>query len=308
MRLFRLVATVLLAWAVLATGALAQNGLERFEREIKPQIQIEQFTYGAAQPLGAAGFVLNDVVAVIPANTATVDKASTLRIAKVTVEELDFDRIKDADGDDDIPRFAKMKIEGMTGDEEMSAALAAYGVPRVPVDVTLDYRLDGKAKVFTLGKLEVALRGQAKLALSMVVDGVSEKSNEVENAVDDGRLRAAALTIDDSGLLATLLPSLAREQGQTAEGLIGVALLWLSAFSDGQGPQTLKALDAITSFLGDWKAAKGPLTINLAPARAAAMSDIDKVMEPNALVDVFGLSATYPASRNGAAKAGPVAK
>lgn len=307
MRLIRVAATVLVAWAVLAAGALAQNGLERFEREIKPQIQIEQFTYSAAQPLGAAGFVLNDVVAVMPANAATGDKASTLRIDKVTVAEIDFDRMKEAN-DEDIPRFAKVKIEGMTGDEAMFTALTPYGVPRVPVDVVLDYRLDGSTKVFTLGKLEIALRGQGKLGLSLVVDGTSDKVSELEVAEDDLRLRAAALTIDDSGLLAKLLPPLAIEQGQTAEGLIGVALLSLSAFCDGQGPPTLKALDAIASFLGDWKAPRGPLMISLAPTRTAAVADIDKVMEPNALVDVFGLSATYPATRDGAAKAGPVVK
>jgi hypothetical protein len=31
-------------------------------------------------------------------------------------------------------------------------------------------------------------------------------------------------------------------------------------------------------------------------------------MEPNALVDVFGLSTSYPATREGAAKAGPTSK
>jgi hypothetical protein len=38
------------------------------------------------------------------------------------------------------------------------------------------------------------------------------------------------------------------------------------------------------------------------------MSDLDKVMEPNALVDIFGLTASYPATRDGAAKAGPSGK
>ena len=52
----------------------------------------------APQPLGNAGFVLNDVVAVMPANPATGDKESTLKIQKVTVEELDFDRMKDHQG------------------------------------------------------------------------------------------------------------------------------------------------------------------------------------------------------------------
>jgi hypothetical protein len=307
MRLIRVLMTAVLAWAVLATGVVAQNGLERFEQVIKPQIQLEKFTYASAQPLGNAGFVLIDVVAVMPASPSTGDKASTLKIDKVTVEELDFERMKDIN-DDDMPRFAKLKLEGMNGDEEMFTALTPYGVPRVPVDVVLDYRLDGKAKVFTLNKLEIGLRGQARLALSLVIDGVSEKSSEVAGAMDDGRLRAASLTVDDTGLLAKLLPPLAKEQGQTAEGLVGVALISLAALCDGQGPATLKALDAVASFIGDWQGPKGPLVINLAPTKTAAVSDLDKVMEPNALVDVFGLSTSYPATRDGAAKAGPAAK
>ena len=307
MRLIRLIVTALLAWAVLATGVSAQNGLERFEREIKPQIQLEKFAYGGSQPLGTAGFVLTDVVAVLPASPSTGDKASTLKIDRLTVDELDFDRMKDLD-DDEMPRFARLKIEGMTGDEEMFTALTSYGVPRVPVDVVLDYRLDGLAKSFTLNRLEISLRGQAKLGLNLVIEGISEKSSEVADAMDDGRVRTASLTIDDSGLLAKLLPPLAQEQGQTAEGIVGVALVTLAAFCEGQGPATLKALDAIASFIGDWKSPKGTLMINLEPVKTAAISDIDRIMEPNALTDIFGLSASYPATREGAAKAGPTAK
>jgi hypothetical protein len=43
-------------------------------------------------------------------------------------------------------------------------------------------------------------------------------------------------------------------------------------------------------------------------ARAMAMPDLDRVVEPSALIYVFGLSATYLATRDGAAKAGPVVK
>jgi len=307
MRLIRLLVTSVLAWTVLATSVSAQNGLERFEREIKPQIQLEKFAYGGSQPLGNAGFVLTDVVAVLPASPSTGDKASTLNIDRLTVDELDFDRMKDLD-DDEMPRFAKLKIEGMTGDEEMFTALTSYGVPRVPVDVVLDYRLDGLAKSFTLNRLEISLRGQAKLGLNLVIEGISEKSSEVADAMDDGRVRTASLTIDDSGLLAKLLPPLAQEQGQTAEGIVGVALVTLAAFCEGQGPATLKALDAIASFIGDWKSPKGTLMINLEPVKTAAISDIDRIMEPDALIDIFGLSASYPATREGAAKAGPTAK
>ena len=138
----------------LATASWAQNGLERFEKDIKPQLELKKFTYASAAPLGDAGFVLNDVVAVMPANQATGDKESTVKIQKVTVEELDFDRLKKTAKDDEAPRFAKLKLEGMTGDDEMFTALAPYGVPNVPFDIALDYRIDSAAKVLDLKTLE----------------------------------------------------------------------------------------------------------------------------------------------------------
>ena len=296
-----------LAWLFLSSVVTAQTGLERFEREIKPQTELKSFIYKNAETLGDTGFVLNQVVAVMPANPATGDKESTLTIDKVTVEALDFERMKKIN-DDDMPRFAKLRLEGMNGDEEMFAALEPYGIPRVPMDVVLDYRLDGAAKVFTLTTLEISLRGQGKLGLSLVIDGVSEKSSEVAGAKDEGRLRTASLTVDDSGLLGKLLPAIAKEQGQTADALSAFALVSIASFCDGQGAATLKALDALASFVGDWQAPKGPLVLGLKPAKTAAMSDLDKVLEPNALVDVFGLEASYPGTRPGAAKAGPANK
>ena len=296
-----------LAWLFLSSVATAQNGLERFEREIKPQIELKSFTYKNAETLGDTGFVLTQVVAVMPANPATGDKESTLTIDKVTVEALDFERMKKIN-DDEMPRFAKLRLEGMNGDEEMFAVLDPYGIPRVPMDVVLDYRLDGASKVFTLNKLEISLRGKGKLGLSLVIDGVSEKSSEVADAKDDGRLRTASLTVDDTGLLGKLLPAIAKEQGQTADALAAFALVSIAAFCEGQGQATLNALDALASFVGDWQAPKGPLVLGLKPAKTAAMSDLDKVLEPNALVDVFGLEASYPGTRPGAAKAGPANK
>jgi hypothetical protein len=305
--MMRLLVGTVLAWLFLSSAVTAETGLERFEREIKPQIELKSLTYKNAETLGDTGFVLNEVVAVMPANPATGDKESTLKIDKVTVEALDFERMKNIK-DDDMPRFAKIRLDGLIGDEEMFALLDPYGIPRVPMDVVLDYRLDGAEKVFTLNALEIALRGQGKIGLTLVIDGVSEKSSEMAGTRDDGRLRTASLTLDDNGLIAKLLPAIGKEQGQTAEAYVAFALVSIAAFCEGQGPATLKALDAVASFIGDWKAPKGALVIGLKPTKTAGMSDLDKVMEPNALVDIFGLSASYPATRDGAAKAGPAGK
>ena len=299
----RLVAAALVGlvfWGFVA-GASAQNGLQRFESDIKPQLEVKKFTYGSASALGSAGFVLNDVVAVIPGNPATGDKDSTLKIDKVTVDELDFDRLKKGAADDELPRFAKLKIEGMTGDDTLSTALTPYGVPKVPVDVTLDYRLDTATKVLTLSKLEVSLRGEARVALALVVDGISDKSSQMQGSKDDGRLRTASLDIDDTGLLAKVLPALAKAQGTTAEAMVAMATVPLASFTAGQGPATLKALDSLVSFIGDWKQPKGPIKIAIKPAKTASLADLDKVMEPNALTDIFGLTVDYAGTRAGAA-------
>src|ERR1700704_3973838 len=218
-----------------AAGASAQNGLQRFESEIKPQFELKKFTYGSASALGSAGFVLNDVVAVIPGNPATGDQGSTGKIDKVTVDELDFDRLKKGASDDELPRFAKLKIEGMTGDDTLSTALTPYGVPKVPVEVTLDYRLDTATKVLTLSKLEVNLRGQARVALAVVLDGISDKTSQMQGSKDDGRLRTASLDIDDTGLIAKVLPAAAKAQGAAPKAFVAMAVASIAAFTPGQG-------------------------------------------------------------------------
>lgn len=290
----------------LATGgfveaAWAEDGLQRFEAELKPQLELKSFTYKTGTAVGTSGFVLTDVVAVVPANAATGDKESTVKIERVAVDALDFDRLKKDAKDDEAPRFAKLRFEGMTGDDEIFTALAPYGVPKVPVDIALDYAIDGKEKVLTLKTLEVNLRGQASITLALVVDGISDKSS----AMDDGKLRTASLTIDDSGLIAKVLPAMAKEEGIKEQELVDTALGALQGFATIQGLPTLKALDAVASFVADWKSPKGPLALGLKPTTTAGLEDLDKIMKPNALVDLFGFTATYPGTRPGAAKSGP---
>ena len=300
-----------LVWVfiVFAGGAFAQDGLQRFERDLKPQFEFEKFTYSSASPLGASGFVLNDVVAIAPASPQTGGKTTTFKFDKVTVEEFDFERVpkgglKDKSGNDDVPRFARLKLEGISGDDDFKTILAGYGVPPVPLDAAFDYRLDPATKVLTINKLEFSLRGLARAELNLVLDGISDKASKIEGAKDDGRLRTATLVYDDKGLLTKLLPAIAKQNGGTVEMWIGMAQGPLQGFAAGQGPETMKLLDALASYLADWKAPKGPLRITLNPPKTTSLNDLDKVMQPNALTEVFGLVATYEGTRPGAAGGG----
>jgi hypothetical protein len=198
----------------------------------------------------------------------------------------------------------KIKLEGITGDDDVFAMAAPYGVPKVPVDFTLDYRLDGPSKVLTLSKLELNLRGQARLALAFVLDGISEKMSQAAGAKDDGRLRTGSLDLDDTGLLAKVLPAVAQMQGSTPEALVAMAVTPIAAFTANQGKPTLAALDSIVSFILDWKKPNGPIKISIKPAKTASLNDLDKIAQPNALVDLFGLSVEYAGTRAGAASGG----
>jgi hypothetical protein len=63
----------------------------------------------------------------------------------------------------------------------------------------------------------------------------------------------------------------------------------------------VKALDGLASFITDWKKPKGPITISVAPAKSASLADLDKIEQPNALTDIFGLKVEYAGTRAGAA-------
>lgn len=292
---------LLLGLSLFATGqAQAQNGLQRFEKDIKPQLEFKSLTYDKAAPVGDKGFTLSNVVAVMPAS-ATGGQDSTIKIEKVTVEEIDFDRMKDTGKKDEIPLFARLRIEGMTGDDDLSGMLESFGIPKAPVDLALDYRLNPADKVLTISKLEMGLQGQGSLSLSMILDGVSDKASEAAGAKDTASLRSASLVYTDVGLLSQLVPAVAKQQGMAADAMIAMAVAPIGAFAANKGPGTVKALDGIASFIADWKKPKGPITISVAPAKSASINDLDKIEQPNALTDIFGLKVEYAGTRAGAA-------
>src|SRR5258707_6763531 len=121
------------------------------------------------------------------------------------------------------------------------------------------------------------MRGETKITLALVVDGISDKSG-MAGAKDDGRLRSASLSIDDSGLLAKLLPAYAKEEGTKTDEIVQSLQAAIGAFAVQHGPATLKALDAVGSFIADWKAPKGPLALGLKPEKTAGLSALAKGM------------------------------
>ena len=107
--------------------------------------------------------------------------------------------------------------------------------------------------------------------------------------------------------MAKLVTAYAKEEGTKPDEIVQSVRAAIAAFAEQQGAATLKSLDAVASFVADWNAPKGPLALGLKPAKTAGLSDLDKIMVPDALTTVFGFTATYPGTKDGAAKGGATA-
>jgi len=294
-----------------AVAPAAADGLSRFEQDLKPAMVKEtDLVYGSAAALGQSGFVLNDVRMTIkddsPGSTPT-----PVQIRRVTVEDMDFDNAKGADG----PHYLKLRAEGFKVTGEAEEWLKRYGLADGAADFALDYRLDAARKVFTLNKLEVTLPGLARFELGLIMDDVSPSAvaAKPDAAMDEGSLRTATLIYEDSSLLAKVIPSLAAEEKKPVDVYLNELLEVVAILADGQGPRTLPVYDALVSFIRDYSGPKGPLRITVSPPANVSAKDMDKLTVTNAIVDVFGLSASYAGTRAGAAleakpKAAPAAR
>lgn len=296
---FRLLRTALLAVLTLAAPALA-DGLGRFERELKPTLVKEiELAYDSASALGASGFVLNDVKAVVKEDKPDA-KPTPVSIKRVVVDDLDFDNARGADG----PNFARARFEGVALPED-DDLLKSLGVAKATADIALDYRFDPARKMMTLNRFELSLPGLARLELGMVLDGVapSAATADPNKAMDEITLRTATLVFEDASLMSKLVAAAASDEGKTPESYVAESIEILGMLAKDQGPRTLAVLDALASFFTDYKQPKGPLRITVSPAAGASAKDMDKLTVANAIVDVFGISATYAGIRAGAALA-----
>ena len=73
---------------LLAAGGAKADGLERFDKLIKPEIKTEHLSYRSAKALGDSGFILEDVTITPPPDQTS--KAEPVHIKRITVEDLDF--------------------------------------------------------------------------------------------------------------------------------------------------------------------------------------------------------------------------
>lgn len=278
-----------------AGGPVCADGLGKFEQAIKPQLPPNSLTYKNAKGLGDSGFVLEDVVVTAPPEQ-TGKKSEPVEIKRITVEDFDFGAIDKKNA----PNFARMRFEGIKIKGKPAEGVdldELAGINGLTADFQLDYRLDPDRQTFTLNRLELDLSGLARIELTMVLDGVSaEVAGDPSQAMDKTSLRTASLVLEDRSLLGKAVPAIAKSQGSEAGALL-TSLKPLAAGFRDQGPGTQAALDAVVSFVEDYKAPKGPLRLTLNPPDKTSATKLSSANGPEDLVKALGLIVSYSGTR-----------
>lgn len=298
-RIFGCLAAIMLLLCGLALPAAA-DGLGRFEAAMK-QAPPGSLTYKSAKTLGDNGFVIEDVVLTPPPDKTQGAKAEPIAIKRVAVEDFDFASVDK----NQPPRFIKLRAEGIAiADKPVEGVDLAQmaGIDKVTADFQLDYRLDPDRKTLSVNRLELDLPGLARIELSFVLDGVSaDQFGKPDAAMNDATLRTGTFAFEDRSLLGKVLPAAAKLQGSDADALVKLGTEILNGMRAGQGPQALAAMDALVSYINDYKHPKGPLKITLNPPAKLSAAAISDAKTPDAAIKAMGLVVSYAGMRPGPA-------
>jgi hypothetical protein len=205
------------------------------------------------------------------------------------------------------PSFVKMRIEGiLIGAKPAEGVDLAEmaGIDKITADFQLDYRLDAEKKTMSLNRLELDLVGLARLELSVILDGVTAESiDNPETAMNDATLRTATLLFEDRSLFSKVLPAAAKMQSVEPGALVKIGKVMLDGLRVGQGAATLAVLDALGSYLDDYKQPKGPLRVTLNPPAKTTAATLAGMADPSEIIGALGLVVSYAGT-----KPGPAAK
>ena len=285
----------------------AADGLTRFKEAIK-DAPPGALIFESAKALGDNGFVLEGVVVTPPPDSTPAGKTEPIEMKRVAVEDFDFAAVdKNA-----APKFIKMRVEGIligTKPAEGVDLAEIAGIDKITADFQLDYRLDPEKKTMSLNRLELDLVGLARLELSMILDGVSaEAVDNPESAMNDATLRTATLLFEDRSLFSKVLPAAAKMQSVEPGALVKIGKMMLDGLRVGQGAATLAVLDAVGSYLDDYKQPKGPLRVTLNPPGKTTAATLTGMTDPDEIIGALGLVVSYAGTKPGPAAAKPTEK
>jgi hypothetical protein len=283
-------AALLLLWVAMPAEA---DGLGRFEKLIKPQIPPGALTYKSAKALGESGFVLERVVITPPPDATAGNKAEPVEIKRISVEDLDFPALEKQLP----PNFARVRVEGVVINGKPAEGIdlkELAGLDKLTVDFQLDYRFEPERKTLSLNRVELDLNGLGRLEVTMILDGVSaDAAGNTDAAMNDASLRTASVVYEDRSLLGKAVPAAAKAQGVEPAALVTTATTTLAALRLAAGPATQAVVDAVSSYVEDYRQPKGPLRITFNPPGKISGAALAAASNPEDVIKALGIAVSY---------------
>ncbi|HYB54924.1 MAG TPA: hypothetical protein VEK12_02050 [Alphaproteobacteria bacterium] len=277
--------------AVASPAARASDSVRLFSELAKPALRPNEISWGEARATGPTSLVLSDVV-VTPPRTAYGYAMAPIRIARVTIEDIDFDGLRRGDA----PSRLSARLEGITV-RGAPAVLPALGPGPYRANATIVYHVRAHAEL-RIDRLSLDLLGLASLQLSLDLGGLEASGGRLRDAsLDTLTLRSGWLTYDDRSLLERAVSAEARQQ-HVKEGL--VVAEWstlLGAFALKEGGAAWPLLNALLAYLQDYRAPKGPLRLTFrAPPDAPDGLPLADVLR-SGVVRALGAKASYAGAK-----------
>ncbi|MFI5024601.1 MAG: hypothetical protein ACHQRJ_23490 [Alphaproteobacteria bacterium] len=271
--------------------ARAADSVRLFSELAKPVLLPYELSWGEARATGPTSLVLSDVV-VTPAPSAARLGVTPVRIARVTIEDIDFDGLRRGDA----PWRLRARLEGITV-RGSPAVLPALGPGPYRANATIEYHVQAHAEL-RIDRFSLDLLGLASLQLSLDLGGLKASGGRLRDAsLDTLTLRSGWLTYDDRSLLEKAVSAEARQQ-HVKEGL--VVAEWstlLGAFALKEGGAAWPLLNALLAYLQDYRAPKGPLHLTFAaPPDAPDGLPLADALR-SGVIRVLGAKASYAGAK-----------
>lgn len=289
-------AVILLLLAAPAPGSAA-DGLGQFQEMLR-RAPHGVLSYERGKAVGDNGFILENVTVKPPPEasggmTAKEVKIEPIHIDRIAVEDFDFA----AYHKNEPPNFAKLRAEGIAIDAKSFDAFdlrEATGHETITADIQLDYRVDPEHRTLTLNRLELDLHGLARIELALALDGIDPDDRD---AAASASLRTASLVFEDRSLLGAALPTAARAHDIDPEKIARLAEAMIDSVRPGQGEAVTAVLDALASYVDDYRHPRGPLRITLNPPDKLPLPALAAIQDPEEAIKRLGLTVSYAGTR-----------
>ncbi|HUI17806.1 MAG TPA: hypothetical protein VL244_09090 [Alphaproteobacteria bacterium] len=265
----------------------AADSVALFTALAKPALLPNRIEWGAAKATGPSSLVLSDVVVTLAPNPAW-PQGVPVRIARVTIEDIDFEGLRRGDA----PLRLRLTLNGISASGR-PAFLAALGPGPYRGSAALDYRVRA-GEGLRVDRFLLDLSGLGRLELALDLGGAAALSGRLNaGSLDTVTMRSGRLVYEDRSLLAKAVAAEARRQNVKEKTVVTQWSLWLGLFAMREGSEALPSLNALLAFLQDYRSPHGALKISFnAPPDAPGGLPIADVLSAG-ILRTLGAKVSY---------------